>query len=411
MNWIRIDQSNGIVKVLLVVLGVGIFAQLCGLLFNNDGSRYATQLYLGLFAPAFMMLLALRLAPNFWKQTPAIIFLLLAGWVLLATLFDNSQDEFGRAFKIVALIALYLFAVGCLVRSERHFHAVVLVAVAVAALFAWLTLYYQFGVLGKSLDYSKFRLNRLHELGWDGLADLKHPIIAGLYYGVFAVIVSYVFVRFKLSFWQISLIALAMLGLAAYILYTASRGAWFSMAAGGAILLVGFNSRKSWGLLALGGVLLLVAVLMFWPEIQAEKEVGLSNREYIWAEWLRRFPDFWLLGAGSGAEFKFRFPSGYTVFHSHSLYLQLWFEYGLPGISLFALFIGSLLWKGWVCRAQPLAKLGIALLVFALVAMVSDIYAIFLRPNPYWVVFWFPVGILLGVTPGDKSLALDTSRS
>ena len=30
-------------------------------------------------------------------------------------------------------------------------------------------------------------------------------------------------------------------------------------------------------------------------------------------------------------------------------------------------------------------------------AMVSDIYAVFHRPSPYWVVFWLPVGILLGV--------------
>ena len=409
MNGIRIDQPSGMVRALLVVLGVGVFAQLCGLLFNNDGSRYATQLYLGLFLPALLLLVGLRLAPPFWRQTPAVTFFMLIGWVLISTLFDSSQDEFGHTFKILTLIALYLFAVGNLVRNERYFHTLLLGAVTVAVLFAWLTLYYQFVVLGKSMEYSKFRWDRLHELGWAGLADLRHPIIAGLYYGVFAIMLSYLFVHFKLSIWQIALIVVAMFGLSAYILYTASRGAWFSLAAGGGILLVSFNNRKSWSLLVLSGLLLLTAILLFWPEIQAERQVGLSNREYIWAEWLRRFPDFWLLGAGSGAEFKFRFPSGYTVFHSHSLYLQLWYEYGLPGVILFALFIASLFWKGWKCRAQPIAKLGVALLVFAMVAMVSDIYAIFLRPNPYWVVFWFPVGILLGVRPKDDEVELSGS--
>ena len=43
----------------------------------------------------------------------------------------------------------------------------------------------------------------------------------------------------------------------------------------------------------------------------------------------------------------------------------------------------------------------VALLVYAMVAMVSDVYAIFHRPSPYWVLFWFPVGILLGVQPGN----------
>ncbi|BCR24084.1 hypothetical protein KAM429_18590 [Aquipseudomonas alcaligenes] len=62
----------------------------------------------------------------------------------------------------------------------------------------------------------------------------------------------------------------------------------------------------------------------------------------------------------------------------------------------FALLL-SLLWKAWVFRGQAIARLGAALLVFAMIAMVSDIYAVFHRPSPYWVVFWLPVGILLGV--------------
>ncbi|SDK05785.1 O-antigen ligase [Pseudomonas indica] len=409
MNGIRIDQPSGMVRVLLVVLGVGVFAQLCGLLFNNDGSRYATQLYLGLFLPALLLLVGLRLAPTFWRQIPAITFLILIGWVLLATQFEGSRDELGRTFKIVTLIALYLFAVGSLVRSERYFHTVLLVAVAVAALFAWLTLYYQFGILDKPMDYSQFRWKRLRELGWEGYADLRHPIVAGLYYGTFAVMLTFIFARFKLRLWQLALVAFAMLGLVAYVFFTFSRGAWFAMGAGGFVLLVIFNSRKTWSVIGTVAVLLLAGAYLFWPEIQAERQIGVNGRDLIWAEWLRRFPEFWLSGAGSGAEFKFRFPSGFTVFHSHSLYLQLWYEYGLPGVILFALFIGSLFWKGWKCRAQPIAKLGVALLVFAMVAMVSDIYAIFLRPNPYWVVFWFPVGILLGVRPKDDEAELNES--
>ncbi|KRW62280.1 hypothetical protein AO726_02325 [Pseudomonas sp. TTU2014-080ASC] len=93
----------------------------------------------------------------------------------------------------------------------------------------------------------------------------------------------------------------------------------------------------------------------------------------------------------------YRFSNGFEVVHAHSLYLQLWYEYGIVGISLFVALLLSLLWKGWQCREQPIALLGLALLVFAMVAMISDVYAVFHRPSPYWVIFWFPVGILLGV--------------
>jgi O-antigen ligase len=110
------------------------------------------------------------------------------------------------------------------------------------------------------------------------------------------------------------------------------------------------------------------------------------------------------MGAGAGADLVFKVPYSPTIHkHAHSLYLQLWYQYGIVGISLFVLLLLSLLRKGWACRTQPLARVGLALLVFAMVAMVSDVYAIFHRLSPYWVLVWFPVGILLGVQPRRAS--------
>ena len=108
------------------------------------------------------------------------------------------------------------------------------------------------------------------------------------------------------------------------------------------------------------------------------------------------------MGVGAGVKFEFTFPAGTlqagrSYNSAHSLYLQLWYQYGVVGILLFVALLISLLRKGWSCRAQPLARLGLALLVFAMVSMVSEVHSIFLRPGPYWVMFWFPVGILLGI--------------
>lgn len=383
------------------ILGVGLFVQLTGLLFNNDGSRYATQIYLLLFVPTLVLLLVRRLSADTWRQVPGGILLGLFAWVLLnGWLNPGSDKDLSHWLKIVVLILLYVFAVASLARHPRLFNRLSVAAVAVAAAFAWLTLYYQFGVLDKPLDYQALRyVGRLSELGWRGFADLDHPIVAGLYYGVFAVLSTWLLVGLKLRAWQAGLLLLGVLGLLAYILFTFSRGAWFATAAGGFVILLLFPNAKSKTLLA-GGVLLLIAALfLFWPEILNERKVGLSNRDLIWGHWSERFPEFWLTGAGAGADFNFKFPPpfNWSVRHAHSLYLQFWYEYGVVGILLFVALIFSLLWKGWVYRAQPVARLGLALMVFAMVAMVSDIYAIFHRPSPYWVVFWFPVGILLGI--------------
>lgn len=390
-------------KAWLLVLALGLFVQLTGLLFNSDGSRYATQTYLLLFVPALVLFIWQRLSLHTWSQVPGLFFLCLLAWVLLSGLLNPGSSN-GAVYwlKIVLLILLYVFAVACLVRHKRTFTWLLVTVAAAVALFAWLTLYYQFVVLDKTIGYEALRNARLSELGWRGLADLKNPIIAGLYYGVFAVLLTYLLVGLKVRAWQAALLVMGMLGLLAYVLFTASRGAWFATAAGGLVALLLFPNIKSRILIGLGCLVVVIAICLFWPEIQHEQRIGISGRDLIWDNWAERLPEFWLVGAGAGADLFFISPhSNYRSLHAHSLYLQLWYEYGIVGFSLFVFLLLSLLWKGWQCRAEPLARLGLALLVLAMVAMVSDVYAIFHRPSPYWVLFWFPVGILLGVSRRD----------
>lgn len=385
-------------NALTVLLAIGLFVQLAGLVFNHDGSRYATQSYLLLFLPALVLLLGGWSTSDFWRQVPLAILLVLLGWILLVAAFHDGSDKSLPVWsKIILLIFLYIFAVAQLARLERHLHLAMGAALVVAVLFAWWTLIYQYGVLEHPFSYPEARQFRLHELGWRGLADLDHPIVAGLYYGVFGVVLCWFFVSFPVRLWQGAGLAVGMLGLLLYVLFTFSRGAWFSLASATFVLLLLVPNLKSRSLLGLGVLVAGLLALLLWPEIQAERSVGLSNRDQIWGNWLNKLPDFWLFGSGAGADIYYKFANGYETFHAHSLYLQLWYEFGLPCIVLFVSLLLSLFWKAWQCRELPLARLGAALLVFAMVAMVSDIYAIFHRPSPYWVVFWFPVGILLGV--------------
>jgi O-antigen ligase len=333
--------------------------------------------------------------------------------VLASSLFNpGSNNDADYWLKIVLLILLYVFVVASLVSHKRAFTGLLVAVVTVVAVFAWLTLYYQFVVLDKPLGYAVLRHARLYELGWRGLADLKNPIIAGLYYGVFAVLLTYLLVGFKVRAWQAALLVMGMAGLLVYVLFTASRGAWFSTAAGCLTALLLFPNIKSRTLIGLGCLVVVAAVYLFWPEIQHEREIGVNGRDLIWANWADRLPEFWLMGAGAGADLIFNFPNSNKGFiHAHSLYLQLWYEYGIVGFGLFVLLLLSLLRKGWQCRAEPLARLGLALLVLAMVAMVSDVYAIFHRPSPFWVLFWFPVGILLGVSRHDGKACLEPGGS
>ena len=393
------------------LLAVGLFFQMAGFVFNNDGSRHLVQIYLLLMLPALVLLIALRGGMALWKQFPVVVLSLLMVWVIFIALIESESEKSpGDLLKVMLLSLLYVLAVAWLSCNERRLTIALVAVLVVVALGAWSTLYYQYVVLDRPLEYPKIRWFRLHELGWNGFTDLSHPIYAGLYFGFFGLIAVWSFLRFRVKAWHVPLFALLLTGLSLYILLTFSRGAWFSLLAGGLVLLLLFSNLKSRVLLGIGLLGLLAMLWLFWPEVQSERSIGVSNRDLIWADWFRRLPDFWLMGKGAGVEFGFTFPSGHYFSYAHSHYLQIWYEYGIVGFLLFVALLLSLLWKGWQCREQPLAKLGLSLLVFAMVAMVSEVHTIFLRPGVYWMMFWFPVGLLLGlpmpsVTPPSEPLA------
>ena len=386
-------------KPALALLALGLFVQLSGFLFNNDGSRQATQVYLLLFVPALILLVTQRLALPLWRQPCAFALLALLGWMALRGSFGDADHPFGHWLKIALLILLYVFAIGHLL-GQGLIALPLAIAVLVSACFAWLTLYYQFVVLDQSLTYEVLRTTgRLKALGWNGFADFSHPIPAGLYYGVFAFLLLSVLVEREVNKAWLPLMLVGLVGLLSYVLLTFSRGAWFSTLAASLTLLVLSPQRRARVLLIIGALAVLLLMAVFWSRVQHEWILGTSQRGLIWLNWLARLPEFWALGNGAGTDLVYRYPWGDVVYHAHSLYLQLWFQYGVVGIGLFGVLLGTLLHKAWRLRAEPAARVALAMLVFAMVAMVSDIASVFSRPNPYWVVFWLPVGLIIGLRP------------
>lgn len=382
----------------LVLLALGLFVQLGGFLFNNDGSRQATQVHLLLFAPALIVLVKERFALSLWRQPCALALFALLGWVALCGTLGDEATHSGRYWlRIVLFILLYIFSVGHLMRNSM-IERPLLAAIVLSACFAWMTLYYQFVILDKPLVYEALRgTGRLKALGWNGFADFSHPIPAGLYFGFFALLLLSVLVERELKTVSLLFTLAGLMGLLIYVLLTFSRGAWFSTLAASLTLLVLSPKPRARLLLVIGALALLLMAVVFWPKVQHEWFLGTSQRGLIWLNWFERLPEFWLLGKGAGVDLVYSYPWGDVVRHAHSLYLQLWFEYGVIGISLFVLLLISLLVKAWRLRAQPEARIALATLVFAMVAMVSDIAAIFHRPSPYWIVLWLPVGLIMGL--------------
>lgn len=386
------------------LLSFGLFVFVVGELFNASGGRHAFQTYMLLFLPSLVLLIKERLCRDFWTQPAAVLFMALSGFALVqGVLNPGSGEHVGHWLKIMLLIALYVYAIGKAMQNEKAFYAFLYACVFGAAFFAIWTIIYQYFVLDKQFDFMTIRKNRLYAVGYEGFGDLDNPVIAGLFYSVPALMGLYLFVSVRKNLWADTLLVLATSAICSYIVLSLTRSAWFALSAGSLVVLIVNPNRRS---LVCGGALLILMMLMlinFSDELMHLKDRGFSGRELIWSDWFNKLNDFWLLGAGLGQDYIYRFENNMVTYHTHSLYLQVWYEIGIVGFVLFLAFLLSLLIKGWTCRRHSLAKLGLGLMVFSMVAMMADVGTLFDKRDDWWVVTWLPFGVVLGLPASFRS--------
>lgn len=385
-------------------LALGLFLQLAGLCFITDGSRYTAIVNLMLFLPALFALVLLWPRIDSWQRPLHAVLLGLLGWVLIVALFNEGSDGGALRWLRVTLYAwLYLKAISLVMQERRLWQWLLVAVVLVAGVFAWGSLVQALYIEQLGWEYRAFRLFAWHR---KGLADFGNPIVSALYFGVGALLAAHLVV--KMSGFIRWLCLIALLGMLAYQYFTYSRGVWLGVLAGLAMLGWFVLSRRLLVIASAIAVPLSVMMLLLLKDAGA---LDMSYRDVIFSHWLAQLDTFWLWGAGAGADVNICISAAGRCFNqAHSLYLQFFFEYGLPGLLLLLALIVLLLRTGWRYGGQDsMAPLGLALMVFTLVVSIANFYVIFLRPGVFWMVFWLPVGILLAVATTPCGAGRSTS--
>ncbi|WJN58993.1 O-antigen ligase family protein [Pseudomonas sp. SO81] len=374
-------------------LALGLFLQLAGLCFITDGSRYTAIGNLMLFLPALLAVVLLWPRLDSWQRPLHAVLLALLGWVLIVALLNPGSDGSAlRWLRVTLYTWLYLQAISLVMQDRRIWQRLLVAVVLVAGLFAWGSLVQALYIEQRGLEYRAFRLFAWHR---NGLADFGNPIVSALYFGVTALLAAHLSVKVSgILRW---LCLFALIGMLTYQYFTYSRGVWISVLAGLATLSWFLLSWRLLGIAIAVAVPLLVLMLFL---LNSAGGLELSYRDVIFKRWLAQMDTFWLWGTGAGAEAKICVEAAGRCFNqAHSLYLQFFFEYGLPGLLLLLTLVVLVLHKGWARRLQDdMVPLGLALMVFTLVASIANFYVIFLRPGVFWIVFWLPVGILLAIS-------------
>ncbi|TXI27875.1 MAG: O-antigen ligase domain-containing protein [Aquipseudomonas alcaligenes] len=392
MLWRRLQPS--LIAILSGWACIGLFALLAGLALVEDGSRYATQVNLLLFLPGLPLVLMASRWSELGRQPIFWLLLVFFVWVLGSVLLNpGGPISLGRWFKVCLQISVFLLLIPILQNRTLWLGRTLILAVMVAMLCAWLSLYQSYWVQGVSLAY---RVYRLEASGIWGLADFGNAILAALFYATMVILAVGLWPRIHKA-WRLPWL-LGLCGLCMAVFATYSRGVWVALAL--AFLCywsLALSRRQFVGMLALCGVGGLLALLVA-PAMLAKVFLNLSYREEIWQYTLDQLGGNWIFGLGPEASFNACVEALQRCFNqAHSLYLQILYDFGLIGLLILGGLLVSVLQVARGNRHCANVRMALPLLVFALVAGVASYSALFTRPDLVWVFFWLPVGMLLGV--------------
>lgn len=342
---------------------------------------------------------------------------LIPGVALLLFLFmsvtwsSHVSESAGRYFRWFLETVIFFAAVawcGYQVRREnlafgRYLHMIVL-----AASIASLGLYIYQGNYPRRLE---------------GIGLLGHPILGS---------------SVLISLWALGTLDTKM---------HANRWLWLLMGAGIAVMAFVYLSQSRGPLLALFGFILCLIVLLllkrratrYWgiallallaagaaaaTETQLLASMidrGDSYRLEIWSAIIGQWRGFWLTGVGIATPFPAseagqaaRGVTGITIAHPHNILISMWLFVGIPGVLLFSGFVLHVLKKIWCGLASPWRGLGVAILLVTMALCFTDTYRLISSPRPIWIIFWLPLGFLLGwsvALPGRPALGRDSGAA
>ena len=368
-----------------IVLPVGIFALLTGLLWVGDRSLYPRMYYWLLALPALILIiLNPLLLRRFSCSSFGLAFIPFAAYMLLSILWSANEDSAVELFK-------------------RPF-LVVLLYVAVIEL-GW----QRFDLLCRVVKWSGFvaiiagsyALLRFHYEGGQGRlvqGALFNPLLASHVFGFFIAFWFGLFVTHESNVKSLAFWGIVILG--AVIFATGSRTPLLAATAVVIWLAVVYpNNKTVCGLI----VLLLGGLLAWFFESEILLQRGLSYRTEIWTNILNQILAKLWFGHGFGTGMSIQLENiPYPFSDPHNITLSVFYSGGLVGVMLWVFLYAMTLFSAWKFREDRWVIVFSATVVFGLVAGMTEGGGFLSRPKEHWLLIWLPIALLAAAVQRAK---------
>ena len=355
--------------------------------------------------PTYALALLMVVTFHHWKDVFRLKIVrwvgLLLLWLSLSTLWSDSFELRDAASVWTRALLVFFFVVAfaeCQLRGQIQrwmgwgLSIVGTIAVGAAMINFFLT------------DPDDGRLN--------GLGQLDTHVIAALVYGV---VLIFVLRTLQLNHNKIAtlLATIAILLVSFAIFLSDSRNAWASITIGVATYLIAIKvedpRRFLAALAALGVLTFSLCVAIFLNEATRELLLprGSSFRLEIWSAIWQNIVSTNGLFTGRGILTSDDIVVGELMFsHPHNLYLALLHQGGVIGLALYLGVLVSAAHSFLVNFEHSDAKLGLAILVIAVLAHTLDGHELVDKISDSWFLVWMPVGLAVGLSwkPANETL-------
>lgn len=388
----------------IVLVYVGPF-----LLFETSSTQAAWVRYLLLLSSVMFFLYS---RDELKKIDKVHLFLLVSlfGYLLVNSLFLSEELRSIRRLVFVVFLFVPFLFLRLNVEVLENIIKVIAFSIFLFALFS-LALNY----VNDSLP-TGYREGGLYQSGVRQIAYFGNTIVAALYYGTALLAAFYYFLttKSKVNLFASSVVA-AVLSL--YIFLTFARTVWLAVGVGLVILLTLLYTKElRQRFIFIITLLVLAGVCFSLTKLGYEVgERGLSIRDEIWIETIRKIEGYWVFGHGllnrineiyvASIDFNFNYP--------HSLYLEILYQVGGVGLFIYLVFV---FYSSWIyyqaMRCKLYGNLGalfLAILLGSTLAAIFDMKGWIDSPNYIWMWLWVPLALSFNFSKELKRSRLEES--
>ncbi len=369
----------------LLLAAYGVF--LCSYFIFNDYSKpyqfYARVVFI------LSLFIAVGSLRAIWKHSVFQALVIYTLYLLLSGLWSHPLDWYrlGQKATIAVNITSFIAVTHFLAHwnrpvFNRMLQTVTLFAAAAAAV-SIITFY----------SHNPFPQTRLA-----GIGSLTNINEFANVYGVFALLATFSIMHVR----QKTLKCLFLLSILVFICvmwFGQSRTAFISLLI--ALLVFTGLTFKNQRMLCMIAFAVFVSVLFLaFPEaLDGAVHRGIGERPLIWKALWEQSKSAPLFGHGLISTLSIEMP-GYNFETAHNAFLQLFWQGGAVGVMIFLLLLAVAFRHAWSHGQQQGDFSVFCILLFAVCTMITGVDTLIDRPRDQWLLFWFPLALLLSYQSG-----------